>query len=80
MDQDLDLTPSEPVPPVPPHLSTDEIFNKLFEEKKLTWVDVMTEIVEWIDLKYPAESDDINLSEKFSSFNSLIFNYYTNRK
>ena len=78
MDQDLDLTPSSE--PKPVQLSTDEIFNKLLEEKQMTWIEVMAEIIEWIDLKYPTESDDLNLAEKFQSFNSFIFSYYTDKK
>jgi len=92
MDQDLDLTnQQQPVQqpeqssvqqpqPVQPRLSTDEVFSKLFEEKKLTWVDVMAEMIEWIDLKYPTESDDLNLLDKFESFNSFISSFYADRK
>ena len=88
MDQDLDLAsqdqpvqqpPQSVQPPLPQlQLSTDEIFNKLFEEKKMTWIQAMEEVIEWIDLKYPAE--DINLLEKFPSFNSFISSYYMDKK
>jgi len=79
VDQDLELTPQlEQTKTVP--LSSDEIFNKLFEEKQMTWIQVMEEVVEWIDLKYPAESDDLNLLEKFQTFNSFISSYYKDKK
>ena len=46
----------------------------------MTWIQVMEEVVEWIDLKYPTEGDDINLLEKFQSFNSFISSYYKDKK
>ena len=46
----------------------------------MTWIQVMEEVVEWIDLKYPTEGDDINLLEKFQSLNSFISSYYKDKK
>ena len=86
MDQDLDLTqPSdliqEVVPPVilQPTFSTDELFKKLQDEKNMTWTQVMEEIVDWIDLKFP-ESDNMNILDRFNTFNILIFNFYSDLK
>ena len=81
MDQDLDLTPIPPIEqkePQVPQLNTDEIFNKLLEEKQLNWTDVMSEIVEWATLKF-VDEEEVNLSEKFQSFNSFISSYYTDK-
>ena len=53
--------------------STDEIFNILFEKEKLTWTEVMAQVVEW------AETSQTDLSEKFPSFNNFISNFYTEK-
>ena len=61
-------------------MTTDEVFAKLISEDK-KWTEVLIEMVEWVDRKYSASSNQEEaINQDFPTFNDLVNAFYASKE